>query len=72
MAEHHRCPALFCTIWVPMHWLACINHWESLPQDIRDGLTATRYRRGQRRAHLAFYTQAVRLLTGGAIEGAPG
>ena len=66
----HRCPALACPIYVPMHWLACVAHWECIPQDIKDGLTATRFRRHRRREHLAYYTQAVRLLTGGAIEGA--
>lgn len=66
----HRCPALGCTIYVPMSWLGCIAHWESLPQDIRDGLTATRFRPRERRRHLEYYTQAVRLLTGHAIEGA--
>lgn len=67
----HRCPALYCTIWVPMNRLACCEHWEVIPEDIKAGLTATRFRPRLRREHLAFYTQAVRLLTGGAIEGKP-
>jgi hypothetical protein len=50
-----------------MHRLACSDHWFLLPEELRREISAT-YRRDRGR-HLQLYIQAVRFLTGGAIEG---
>jgi hypothetical protein len=66
--RRHECPATACTIWIPMHRLACSDHWFSLPEQLRSEINRT-YRK-DRRAHLAAYREAVCLLTRNATQGA--
>lgn len=58
--RRHRCPAPHCRIWVPLHRLACSDHWFALPASLRRELDRT-YRQ-DRRGHLKAMTEAFHLL----------